>query len=59
LVRATADLAFAATDLGRRLARRFGLLPMPIMSLSLSTVSPMADFAFEVMVFAFKADLRK
>ena len=49
--------ARAVADLRRRL--RFGFAPSPIIPLSLSTVSPIADLAFAVMVCAFKADLRK
>lgn len=47
----------AAADLRRR--PRFGFAPSPIMPLSLSTVSPIADLAFEAMVCAFKANLWK
>ena len=54
--REMAARARAAADLRPHL--RFGLAPRPIMSLSLSTVSSKADLAFEVIVFAFKVDLR-
>ena len=51
-------LATLARAADFRRFRRLGFAPRPIMSLSLPTVPPKADFALDLMVFAFKAVLR-